>query len=638
MERVLRIGLGLCATYTLFCASDAHAACGDGVLEPASESCDDANTTTGDGCNRNCQTEAGYVCTATGGASLCCFTDVAAAYSLQSSASFNASTGEVTLVPDEQFKVGVAWFRQTLDFTEPFTIALRLYLGTRDGDRMNNLPGSGPASPDPGADGGSVLFHRDPRGLMAVGEYGGELGAKGLMSVLGVEFDTFNNGPGYNDDTTGDEDHVSVFHTAAGTDANHLTQNPVCMNEGTTCQDFEDGKYHLFRVEWTGNVDQTLRVWVDDKQRIEIKRNLIADFFGGDPRGIYFGFAASTGMSQNLHKFCPWAPVGYSVPRDADGDGVDDSIDLDDDGDGRSDRDETGGMFPNDDPSADRDRDGIPNYRDTDYWGTVLKPGVGCVDVVAPIGACDSLPPEIDFDQDGVPDHLDTDSDKDTVSDAEEDGGQDVDRDGRLDGCTPVTAQGVCPGDRRAPPDSDGDGAIDSRDPDSDGDDVGDASDPARLDPCVPNASSNRCLNADSDGDGTKDNAETPAGRLDPCMPNPRAPVCASGDADGDGLSNGFECPGGRTCIDTDGDGRADYDDADADDDGAPDGSECVTPQSCASSDADGDGTPDWLDPDRPEVAGGSCSAVGEGRTRGFAWLLLALFACFAARRVRRGM
>ena len=49
---------------------------------------------------------------------------------------------------------------------------------------------------------------------------------------------------------------------------------------------------------------------------------------------------------------------------DSDGDGVDDSVDLDDDNDGILDTDEVDASLPV--PSADDDSDGIPNYMDTD--------------------------------------------------------------------------------------------------------------------------------------------------------------------------------------------------------------------------------------------------------------------------------
>ena len=562
IERVARVVVAVWAIIYASSAVPALAACGDGVLELGLETCDDGNVSASDGCNVRCQIEAGYQCNGT--PSLCCFSEAGAAFVLQGNSSYDAATGEVTLVQDLNNQVGVAWFRQTLDFTRPFMLNLRLYLGSRDNDPFGNAT-------DTGADGGAVLFQRDPRGTSAQGAYGGELGAQGIVPVIGVEFDTYNNGPTYDDVTTGDEDHVSVFQTRATPASNHIAHS-VCLNDGTTCQNYEDGQYHAFSVQWTGNADHHLKVFVDGAQRIDLADDLIASYFAGDPRGIYFGFAASTGGSRNLHKFCPAAPVGFEVPRDFDHDGVDDRVDLDDDNDGRPDRDETDLVFGTDDPGADHDGDGVPNYRDPDYWTTVLVRSQDCPDLIAPIGACDSLPNTVDFDGDGIPDQLDADSDGDHVTDTEEDGNPDTDHDGVLDGCAPVTSTGLCPGTRAAVPDTDGDGAIDSRDPDSDGDDTPDLNDPARLDPCIP---------------------------------NPKLPVCKTGDADGDGLSNGVECPNPKACLDSNSDGTPDYLDPDQDHDGVKDGTDpaprdpCIpnaNSPACATGDTDGDGTSNMTD------------------------------------------
>lgn len=823
--QIERIALaGLCVVYTLAHAGAARAACGDGVVEPPLELCDDGNVVMGDGCNAACQTEAGYVCT--GAPSLCCFSEVASAYARQGDASLDTATGEVTLVPDMNDQTGVVWFRQPLDFTRAFTINLRLYLGTRDEAPMSNAV-------DSGADGGAVLFQRDPRGLTAIGAFGGELGAQGISPVLGVEFDTFNNAASYNDVTTGDEDHVSIFHTRATPALNHLT-TPTCLNDGTVCQNFEDGKYHRFAVEWTGNVDKHLKVYVDGVQRIDLSHDVVADYFAGDPTNITFGFAASTGASRNLHKFCPAAPVGYSVPRDRDGDGVDDSIDLDDDGDGRPDLDETGNVFTADDPSADHDRDGTPNYNDPQYWTDVLARPADCPDVEAPFGDCDTVPTTVDADRDRIPDHLDLDSDGDGVTDAKEDYDADADNDGKLDGCTAVGTDGLCPGTRPAPRNTDGIGAIDSRFPcypdlafctstdsdmdgipntvecpstpcvdtdgdampdamdtdsdndgtldivdpgrvdpcvpsttaaacvgdldgdgtpngmdpkpadpcvpdanvlacgtgdrdgdghtnatecpgligcpdtdgdgkadyddmDSDGDGASDLSDPGRLDPCVPDIDYVGCARGDADQDGLDNGTECPNPRQcsdsngdgkpdyqdpdqdgdgsydgvdpaprdpcvpnatllvcatgdgdgdgapnqsdpfprDPCIPDPNAVTCAAGDRDGDGLSNGFECPAGINCVDTDGDGKPDVEDSDSDSDGVDDEDECENPATCLSEDGDGDGVPDFRDPDRPELAGGACSAAGATPYDNLS-VLLGLALAFVARRRRR--
>ncbi|MET0341097.1 MAG: hypothetical protein ABW252_08840 [Polyangiales bacterium] len=635
IERNARCALaGLLFTTIVSVAREARAVCGDGVFESATEACDDGNTAASDGCNATCQTEAGYVCTGTDAMNqqrdLCCFSDAASAYALRASASLNEDTGEVTLVPNENNKVGVAWFRQTLDFTNPFKISLRLYLGTRDENPTGNAA-------DQGADGGSILFQRSPAGLTAQGQFGQELGSRGILPVVGVEFDTYNNGAACDDITMGDEDHVSVFHTNTEK-ANQLTSGPQCLNDGAVCQNFEDGKYHRFEVEWTGNVDRHLKVYVEGKLRVDLQKDIVGSYFAGNAAGIWFGFAASTGASRNLHKFCPARPEGFMVPRDRDRDGVDDRVDQDDDGDGRSDLEETKPVFGATDPSADHDSDNTPNYADPDYWEDVLMRPTDCVDVLPPIGACDTLPRDVDRDGDKVPDHLDLDSDADTVADVIEDGSPDTTpADGKLDGCTTDPVTGLCTGTRPPPTDSNNDGTIDSRDPcvpnmmatacmslgacvdpnavacglqepaaDRDGDSVTNATECATAQSCPDtDGDGSRDFNdSDSDGDGVGDRVDPD--RLDPCNPDPKVARCGRGDADQDGLSNGTECPTPPTCVDTNNDGTPDYLDPDQDDDQVYDGTDsaprdpCVpNPQAlaCSSGDLDRDGVVGSADP-----------------------------------------
>ena len=59
------------------------------------------------------------------------------------------------------------------------------------------------------------------------------------------------------------------------------------------------------------------------------------------------------------------------------------------------DTNESSSVFGTDDPGADHDVDGVPNWEDTDYWEDVLVRPADCVDTVAPIGKCDSTPVSI---------------------------------------------------------------------------------------------------------------------------------------------------------------------------------------------------------------------------------------------------
>jgi len=131
-------------------------------------------------------------------------------------------------------------------------------------------------------------------------------------------------------------------------------------------------------------------------------------------------------------------------PVDTDGDGIIDSIDLDDDNDGIPDSEEGDGVL-------DTDGDGIPDSLDTD------SDNDGILDADEPG----------DSDGDGIPDSQEPAS-GDVTTDTDGDGlTDDVDPDDDNDGIPDVDE-----GDGLV--DTDGDGIPDSRDPDSNNDGIGD--------------------------------------------------------------------------------------------------------------------------------------------------------------------
>ena len=261
---------------------------------------------------------------------------------------------------------------------------------------------------------------------------------------------------------------------------------------------------------------------------------------------------------------------------DSDGDGIDDSIDPDDDNDGIPDvaegtGDTDGDGIP-DNLDLDSDNDGIPDI--TEAGGTDTD-GDGVVDGFTdadgdglhdPLDDFDSgsgagevsggTPlPNDDTDGDGIPNTQDLDSDNDGTPDVTENGGDDIDGNGILDGFV----------------DADDDGYNDIVDPD-------DNTTPGALDgPGTPLVIANTdgdsqpdYLDLDSDNDGIPDVTEN-----------------GGADADGDGIHDGF--------VDADGDGYNDV--VDPDDNTIPsagDGSGTPLP----NGDFDMDGIPNFQDLD----------------------------------------
>jgi len=189
---------------------------------------------------------------------------------------------------------------------------------------------------------------------------------------------------------------------------------------------------------------------------------------------------------------------------DLDGDGIDDSVDIDDDNDGILDTDECGAVGCT---TVDTDSDGIPNYQDLDSDGDGIPDNVEAqtsISYTAPSGSDsdnDGLDNAyeisgityVDTDGDGTPDFMDTDSDNDGTNDTTEAtltlSGTDSDGDG-LDNAIDTTTDYDDPGgDIDNPlnstggtlmlPDSDGDlgsgGDLDFRD------DIVDANDPPSI-------------------------------------------------------------------------------------------------------------------------------------------------------------
>jgi hypothetical protein len=127
------------------------------------------------------------------------------------------------------------------------------------------------------------------------------------------------------------------------------------------------------------------------------------------------GFVGTDSFSYqvcDLYGLCDIAVVVLSIEPDFDSDGIRDFLDQDDDNDGILDTAESGG----DDPSADHDSDGVPNFRDSDFCG------------LNAFGICTIW----DVDSDGFANHQDLDSDGDGCFDVLEAGFSDPDSDGLL--------------------------------------------------------------------------------------------------------------------------------------------------------------------------------------------------------------
>jgi len=249
----------------------------------------------------------------------------------------------------------------------------------------------------------------------------------------------------------------------------------------------------------------------------------------------------------------------YSVcSDDTDGDGINDSLDLDSDNDGIPDIIEAGGVDTDNDGRVDDDTD-----TDNDGWADTFDPDNG-----------GTILPEPDTDNDGFDDRVDIDSDNDGIEDIIEAGGVDTDDDGVVDDATDLDGDGWA-----NTFDSDNSGTALSN-PDTDGDGLADN------------------IDIDADADGIVDLIESQATTATPVIP-------VGTDDDSDGIDNEFDTTGGTptTPVDTDGDGTPDYLDFNSDGDSYTDLIEGYdtdgdfTPDTTPSgTDSDGDGLDDNFD------------------------------------------
>ena len=225
---------------------------------------------------------------------------------------------------------------------------------------------------------------------------------------------------------------------------------------------------------------------------------------------------------------------------DADGDGLGNSMDLDDDGDGVLD---TFDVFPlNPSEWADADGDGFGDRSDA-----------------FPFDRNEAF----DTDADGIGDNADNDDDGDGIADRDDPRPRDTDDDGQPnredaddDNDGTPDAEDACPVDANETVDTDGDGICDNADRDDDNDGTPDWRDAFPVDPTE---------SSDQDEDGTGDNADA-----FPEDPEEQA------DTDGDGIGN-----------------NADTDD---DNDGVPDSRDAFPLDATAKRDRDGDGVSDRED------------------------------------------
>ena len=307
---------------------------------------------------------------------------------------------QVSITQDLPQQAGAAMSRHKIDFRKPFTIAFQAHFGDE-----------GPK----GADGMAVVFHNDPRGSAALGRPGAALGAGGLQNGIALEFDTYRNDiifEGFN--STLWDDHASIWDTDGvlhpeGAPPFYLARASFI---GRPHNDVEDGEWHYVEVTWDPAVEG-LAYYIDGAvvsfYRHHGATDFVTEYFGGANR-VYFGVTAATGDLTNGHsiRFMDYSRRNFDhdfdfdfcslpVGRDPDGDGRLNHVDLDSDGDGAWDIEESGA----DHATLDVNNDGEIDVAFPDTDGDGLSQ-----EIEAANGENSGTTPR-DTNDDGIPDFLD---------------------------------------------------------------------------------------------------------------------------------------------------------------------------------------------------------------------------------------
>jgi hypothetical protein len=412
-------------------------------------------------------------------------------------------------------------------------------------------------------------------------------GSPGVVALTNTDGDTVPNYLDLDSDNDGIKDLYESGLTGF-VDANNdgVVDGPDADNDGI--QDSVDSNDSAFGSPGTppGDADgDTVPNYLDldsDNDGIkDLTESGITGFVDANNDGVVDGpDADNDGIQDSVDSNdSAFGSPGDAAPRNTDGDGVADFLDLDSDNDGINDLTEsgiTGATDANNDgvvDGPDADSDGIRDSVDSDD-ATFGSPGVVVL---------------TNTDGDTTPNYLDLDSDNDGIKDLTESG---------ITGFVDANNDGVVDG-----PDADNDGiqdSVDSNDAafgspgatvfaDTDGD-------------TVPNY-----LDLDSDNDGIRDLYES---GLTGFVDANNDGVVDGPDADNDGIQDSvdsndsaFGSSGTGTPIDSDGDTIPDVRDLDSDNDGINDIVENGNP---AAVDANGDGMVDGPDADKDGILGGA--------------------------------
>ena len=192
---------------------------------------------------------------------------------------------QLTAAANDQ--TGCAWSSENIDFTANFSLTLDYFFG--------NNPG--------GADGTTFTFMPNATGC---GSSGAQLGAGGLSDALIIEFDTYDNDGGTNDDLSCDHIAIEIDGDLPDDPSNFPSNaaplaGPICANSDASS--IEDNTAHEVSIEWDA-ASLTLSIYFDGDLRLTCTNNFVANAFNGNSI-VNWGATGATGGLNNQQYFCP---------------------------------------------------------------------------------------------------------------------------------------------------------------------------------------------------------------------------------------------------------------------------------------------------------------------------------------------
>ncbi|MBX9784103.1 MAG: gliding motility-associated C-terminal domain-containing protein [Chitinophagaceae bacterium] len=204
-------------------------------------------------------------------------------FTMQGSA-VQAGSYTYTITEDALSQAGMVTNVYPIKLNRNFTIKFQLNFGIKDAL---------------GADGFAFLLSNVCSPPLTVGN---GLGVLGINNSIAIEFDDWDNGSTFDDNST---DHTGIYADGNLSPAGSIIDggvSPVCLLSG--CGNVEDGQWHDVTVQWDylSATSQKINIYFDGTLRASSTRNHISERFNNN-NIVFWSVSGSTGGNSNLQQF-----------------------------------------------------------------------------------------------------------------------------------------------------------------------------------------------------------------------------------------------------------------------------------------------------------------------------------------------